>query len=563
MKTQDSLVKKTNLMKEWDFENNQDLDPSELSTGSNKVASWICSLCNNKWRASIYQRAIKGSCCRKCSARRRLEFDVNKSIFTTHPVIAKDWSKNENANLTPKMFPKGSRYVVNWECHVCGKKTKKSINSYNGCTRCKKNKKLQKKSLQTEYPNIAKEWHKTKNGNKLPSDFSPHSNKSAWWSCNTYGHNWSAKIGSRTSRGSGCPACANKVIIPKKNDLKSTHPYLAKEWHPTKNKDLKPSEVSYGSGKKVWWLCPNKHEYEASLLHRSHGTECPKCNEGRQTSFAEQATYFYVKKLYPDAINRFTASFLERMELDIYIPSIKVAVEYDGEAWHKKHTLKREERKYKICKEQGIKLIRLREKMPKISSNIADVMFSTEKMYEPKNLEKMIIELLKYINYSDRWMMSYDRDININRDRTKILIYKTDLKTKSLKHLFPKIANEWDQEKNGNQLPEHFKPGSTHKVWWLCPACNNSYKAEIGKRTANKGATACPKCGIEKSTEAKRKAVDMIDPSSKEILKTFISISEASRKTKINSSNISMVCKGQRPKAGGYIWRFSKSKQDK
>ncbi|MCP4912813.1 MAG: hypothetical protein GY909_06820 [Oligoflexia bacterium] len=400
MKAKNSLINKENLIEEWDFEKNQVLDPFELSLTSNKVAWWICSLCNHEWQTSIYHRAIKGSCCRKCSARRRLDFDVNKSIFTTHPEIAKDWSKKENAKLTPKMFPKGSRFIVNWKCHVCSQKIKKSIKSYNGCTRCKKNKKLQKKNLQAEYPNIAREWHKTKNGNKLPSSFSPHSNKSAWWSCNTCDHSWSTKISNRTSLGRGCPACANKVIIAKKNDLKTTHPYLAKEWHPTKNKDLKPSEVTYGSGKKVWWLCPNKHEYKASILHRSHGTECPKCNEGRQTSFAEQATYFYVKKLYPDTLNRFNANFLDRMELDIYIPSIKVAIEYDGEAWHKKNTLKREERKYQICKERGIKLIRLREKMPEISSNIADVMFSTEKMYEPKNLERMIEDLLKYIDFS-------------------------------------------------------------------------------------------------------------------------------------------------------------------
>lgn len=559
MRTQATLINNENLMKEWDFENNQGLDPAELSLGSNKIAFWICSLCGNQWRASVYSRVVKGSCCRKCSARRRLEFDASKSIYKTHPEIAKDWSVKENVKLTPKMFSKGSRYVANWKCHICGAKATKSIKSYNGCTKCKKGKKLQKKSLQTEYPDLAKEWHKTKNVNLLPSDFSPHSNKPAWWSCNACGHSWSTKIGNRTSLGRGCPACANKVIIAKKNDLKTTHPYLAKEWHPTKNKDLKPSEVTYGSGKKVWWLCPKKHEYQASILHRSHGTECPKCNESRQTSFAEQATYFYVKKLYPDAVSRFTANFLERMELDIYIPSIKLAIEYDGEAWHGKNTLKREERKYKICKKNKIKLIRLREKMPDFPSDIADQMFNTEKLYLSKNLEKMLRELLKGINFSKNWLQASAIDIDINRDRAKILQYKTDLKTKSLQHLFPQIAKEWDQKKNGEQLPEHFKPGSTHKAWWLCPTCENSYKAEIGKRTASKGATACPLCGIEKSTQAKRKAVEMIDPDIKKVLKTFISISDASRKMKINSSNISMACKGQRAKAGGYIWRYSKS----
>ena len=51
----------------------------------------------------------------------------------------------------------------------------------------------------------------------------------------------------------------------------------------------------------------------------------------------------------------------------------------------------------------------------------------------------------------------------------------------------------------------------------------------------------------------------MIDPNTGEVVSNFISISDASRKMKINSSNISMVCKGQRSKAGGYCWAYDKS----
>lgn len=36
----------------------------------------------------------------------------------------------------------------------------------------------------------------------------------------------------------------------KKNNLTITHPNLMKEWHPAKNGDLKPTEVTAGSGKK-------------------------------------------------------------------------------------------------------------------------------------------------------------------------------------------------------------------------------------------------------------------------------------------------------------------------
>lgn len=560
MTTKQYLINESELMKEWDLDENQDLNPADLLVGSNKRAAWICRLCNNKWKTAIYHRAIKKTGCRKCSSTKRLNFNINGCIFKTHPDIAKDWSPDKNGRLTPKMFSKNSRYEANWRCHICGVETTKSIKSYHGCRQCKEAKRLEKKNLELDFPELSKEWDKEKNRDKLPSDFKPASNKYAWWLCSTCGHSWSAKISNRTSLDRGCPLCSNKIVVAGKNDLATTHPYLSMEWHQTKNKQLTPEDITYGSGKKVWWLCPNNHEYEATILHRAHGTECPKCNDGRQTSFAEQATYFYIKQLYPDALSRYSAEFLGRMELDIYIQSMKLAIEYDGEAWHKKNTIKREEQKYQLCKENGIKLIRLREEMPEFPSDIADDMFGMERLYEPKNLEQMLGELLKRINYSETWMLGCPIDINISRDRPEILRYKTDLKTRSLNYLYPEIAKEWHPTKNGNQLPEHFQPGTGFKAWWECPDCGNVYEAVIGKRTggiSGSNKTGCPKCGIEKSTQAKRKAVNMIDPESGEILRTFISISDASRKMKINDSNISMVCKGIRPKEGGYVWAYS------
>ncbi|MFL2739272.1 MAG: zinc-ribbon domain-containing protein, partial [bacterium] len=48
--------------------------------------------------------------------------------------------------------------------------------------------------------------------------------------------------------------------------LLSEHPEISSEWHQTKNGDLKPSEVTYSSNKKVWWLCPKGHSYDSFKL---------------------------------------------------------------------------------------------------------------------------------------------------------------------------------------------------------------------------------------------------------------------------------------------------------
>ena len=54
-------------------------------------------------------------------------------------------------------------------------------------------------------------------------------------------------------------------------------PAVAAQWHPTKNGALGPQDVSHGSGRKVWWLGNCGHEWETTILRRSHGEGCPVC----------------------------------------------------------------------------------------------------------------------------------------------------------------------------------------------------------------------------------------------------------------------------------------------
>lgn len=61
------------------------------------------------------------------------------------------------------------------------------------------------------------------------------------------------------------------------NDLATTHPELTTEWHPVKNGELTPQMVIAGSGKKVWWLGPCGHEWEAAINNRANGAQCPYC----------------------------------------------------------------------------------------------------------------------------------------------------------------------------------------------------------------------------------------------------------------------------------------------
>ncbi|WP_110590585.1 zinc-ribbon domain-containing protein [Microbacterium suaedae] len=61
------------------------------------------------------------------------------------------------------------------------------------------------------------------------------------------------------------------------NSLAVLRPQVATEWHPTLNGDLTASDVTLGSGRKVWWRCPRGHEWQSAVSSRAKGSRCPMC----------------------------------------------------------------------------------------------------------------------------------------------------------------------------------------------------------------------------------------------------------------------------------------------
>lgn len=92
------------------------------------------------------------------------------------------------------------------------------------------------------------------------------------------GHEWQAVINSRRN-GIGCPYCANKILLKGFNDLATTHPEIAAQWHPSLNGALTACDVFAGTARKVWWKCEKGHEWPATVNSRtSNGTGCPYCS---------------------------------------------------------------------------------------------------------------------------------------------------------------------------------------------------------------------------------------------------------------------------------------------
>jgi DNA-directed RNA polymerase subunit RPC12/RpoP len=90
------------------------------------------------------------------------------------------------------------------------------------------------------------------------------------------GHPWKAAISNR-SNGNNCPVCTNKVVIVGKNDLGTLRPDIAHQWDKVNNGALTPEQVTVGSSRKVWWICKRGHNFEATIVARTHGSRCPYC----------------------------------------------------------------------------------------------------------------------------------------------------------------------------------------------------------------------------------------------------------------------------------------------
>ncbi|SCP99132.1 zinc-ribbon domain-containing protein [Anaerobium acetethylicum] len=480
------------LMSEWNWEKNQDLNPADYTSGSNKKVWWKCKL-GHEWETSISKRALYKTGCPYCAGKKVLA-EYN-DLASRKPEIAKEWHPSKNQGLHPTDVTVGSNKKVWWlgkcghewqeylsfralkgtKCPYCsGRRVIKGINDFE--TWCRTNNEV-----------LLSEWHNVRNGELKPCDVKFGSGKKVWW-LGICGHEWQATVDSRRTRG--CPYCTGRKVLVGYNDLQSKRPDLAKEWHPSKNDGLKQTDVTAGSDKKVWWKCPNGHEWQAKVSNRSHGQGCPVCDKEFHTSFPEKAICYYMKMLPYEVIENYHGIWLKNMEIDIFLPGVNVGIEYDGQKWHE--SKQKDINKNEICRDKGIKLIRIREPLcPRIEDDFC-VQYILENISDLE-LEKAIVFILDYLKtqVDNKW----DIKIDIAKDRYKIVeMLQMQLKELSLLVVNPSLAREWHPTRNEDIVPEQVFSSSGRKYWWL-GICGHEWQAKVSDRNRGNG---CPYCSNQK-----------------------------------------------------------------
>ena len=419
-------VKFPEIAKEWHPTKNGNITPENVSFASNKSFVWLCEK-GHEWKAIVNSRT-RGAGCPYCSGRYAIRGKTD--LCTVNPELASEWNFDKNKSIFPDSVSAGCNDIVWWKCKTCGYEWEAQINSRNrgnGCPNCRPKKigealikraSINGNDLASNYPELLKEWDYEKN-DILPSDVAKYSEKVVWWKCKL-GHSWQSAIVNRSKGGSGCIYCSGYKVLSGFNDLCSTHPEIAKEWHPTKNDNLLPSMVSKGCEKVVWWLCAKGHEWKASVSNRTYGRGCPYCS-GKK-----------VLKGYNDLCS--THSELAR-------------------EWHPTKNGDLTPDKVSVGSRKK-------------------VWWRCEKGHE--------------------WeAFVYSRRTGVGCpycSGRKALKGYNDLAT-----LCPEVIKEWHPIKNGDLTPDKVTKGSGKKVWWLCDVCGHEYLRDVYTQVATTG-IHCPEC---------------------------------------------------------------------
>ena len=327
------------LAKEWHPTLNETLTPFYVTCGSDKKVYWLCPICNENYKSTINNRT-KGGGCSYCAGKKAC---LGNCLATLNPKVAIQWHPTKNGELTPYNVVPGSNKKVYWLCPDCNEsydtkisdRTKKDPTS---CPYCAGKRVCLWNCLATLNPELAKEWHPTKNGSLTPFDVTLNSGKKIYWICSICKNEFYSIIASRNrlknnSKLFGCPYCNNKKPYIN-NCLATLRPDLAAQWHPTLNGDLTPFDVTPHSDKIIYWICNNnsEHIWKVRIANRTNGTNCPIC----LIYYHEILCQEIMKKIFNKDFIKYKHSLLRNnknnypLELDCYNEELKINIEYDG-----------------------------------------------------------------------------------------------------------------------------------------------------------------------------------------------------------------------------------------
>jgi hypothetical protein len=367
-----------------------------------------------------------------------------------------------------------------------------------GCPFCERRKLSRDNSLAAHEPELAAQWHPTKNGKLKPSDLRANSYRVVYWQCPLRkDHVWRAAVALRVKRRTGCRQCVRAGISPESN-LRRTHPRVARLWHPTKNGDLLPEHVASGTSRGVWWKCPEgpDHEWRLSVIQqRDRG--CPFCLRLRASVTNSLAvTHPVESRLWHPTKN---GSLTPRQVLSGSGRQVwwKCPAGPDHE-WQTKvsyvheGTMRGANKGCPFCQ----------HRRASVTNSLASLAPRVARLWDRKKNEGLLPrDVLPGSRREVWWHCRHGPDHSwrgkvdaaVRLGGCPFCLGRRLSVTNSLRTLFPKLARQWHPTKNRRLEPEDVLPNARERVWWRCPRAH-SYSMAVVERTAR--AQGCPVCAL-------------------------------------------------------------------
>ena len=357
---------------------------------------------------------------------------------------------------------------------------------------------------------IAKEWDRNMNINPIgfPIELSEVSatknRRKYWWKCSECGNEYQMTPWCRTQLGEGCALCSKKKGGKKNRENASANgndlftwcnnhgefgSTLAKEWDSEKNRELHGisiNEISQKSSLEASWICSRcGHQYTKKVYTRvALGIGCPACNR-IGTSFPEQVIYRSMLQVFPDTLSR--KKLFDNIEYDIYIPSEKVAIEYNGSYWHERKET-RDKMKKDLCLQHGIRFLRINADNGCINMKFAgdEISYNISSSNHKGQLKVIVEYILKRLGHG---IEEIDFEKAVDESYGQMLGRIEDNFTR----YEPRLVLEWDKKLNKGIEPEFFSVGSHQRINWRCRRCGYVFENSINSRIRFK--SGCARCG--------------------------------------------------------------------
>lgn len=502
------IVEYADYIKDWDYEKNIDHNPNILTAGSSYKVWWKCSICNHSWQASPNERILHGNKCPVCSLNylKHRKIQEKGSFAENYPERAKDWDYRKNGELLPTQITSGSNIKVYWKCHVCGYKWKGMVcnhaKSMYSCEKCAiKERALERygnKPLIETHPWLADEWDYKKNGKLTPYNVTAHHYKHVNWVCHK-GHHWSAIVSVRVNQNSGCPRCKKEwatsfpeqaiyFYLKKITNAHNKFPYKGKKEIDIylDDKDWNTA-IEYDGAYYHSTLQSVKRDTRKNQFLADNGIRLIRVKEGEYNNTSHDTVYVKIQKNYTH-LKWVISEILKLCNKEKYIDQLDIDIERDRNQIYALY----------IQTEKGNSIV---AKMPEVAKQ-----WDYERNGDIKP-EFILCTSAKKFYWKCEKGHSWCAQVNSRLSGRgcpycagHILVPgENDLLSQN-----PKLAKEWDYERNKDLTPDIITVNNSKKVWWICSICHHHWKTSVASR--NKG-TSCPKCADKQRILSRHKKI--------------------------------------------------------